>query len=83
MRIYRVDPTSGDKQAACRDKDGNFVLGSPLKGALKHHKENKVLTASEDEAVRLVLSGHSIRVETRSAPSLVNRNVFVDGKQIR
>ncbi len=83
MRIYRWDPKTGEKQQAQRNRDGFFVLGEPSKGPLKHHKINKILEASEEKAIALVLSGYSIRVKTASAPSLVNRRIFIDGKQIR
>ncbi len=83
MRIYRWDPKTGEKQPAQRDRNGFFVLGHPSKGNEKHHSANKILEVSEEKAIKLVLSGYSIRVKTPTAPSLVNRNLFIDGKQIR
>jgi len=80
MRIYRLTP-DGQKWPPAR-KDGLFVLGDPEARDIKHYKKNEVLARTEDEAIRLILKGFSIRVETNTQPSLVRRNIFVDGKRV-
>lgn len=80
MRIYRLTP-DGKKWAPVK-KGGLFVLGDPNAKNTKHHEKNEVLVRSEDEAIRLLKSGFSIRVETTTRPSLVRRNLFVDGVRL-
>jgi hypothetical protein len=82
MRIYRLEPKTNLKRPAVRNKDGLLVLGSPLFGNQKHKTENKIMTASEEEAITLIRKGYSIRVETKSAPSLVRKNLFIDGTKV-
>lgn len=49
-----------------------FVLGDPVHGSQRHHKENAVLASSYLEALELVRNGFAIRIsDGRSAPSLV------------
>jgi hypothetical protein len=60
-------------------KDGCFVLGDPDAKTEKHHQSNEVLVRSEEEAIRLIRKGFSIRVKTDTRPSLVRRNIYVDG----
>ncbi|WJI82111.1 MULTISPECIES: hypothetical protein [unclassified Mesorhizobium] len=79
-RIYRL--TSDGRQWPPAQKDGLFVLGDPTARDVKHHKKNEVLVRTEEEAIRLILKGFSIRVETNTRPSLVRRNIFVDGKPV-
>lgn len=81
MRVYRLDPKSGIKQYPAL-QDGCFVLGDPKHGRQKHHAKNKVLVRDEKEMIELIAQGYSIRVKTDAAPSLVNRNLFADGRQI-
>ncbi len=76
MRIYRL--FAGVKWSPAK-KDGLFVLGDPTARQEKHHHKNEVLVRSEDEAIRLIKSGFSIRIETRTRPSLVRKNLFIDG----
>ncbi len=79
VRIYRL--YNGKKWAPAK-KAGLYVLGDPRAGDEKHHEKNEVLVRTEDEAIRLLKEGFSIRIETASSPSLVRRNLFVDGVKI-
>lgn len=63
-------------------KNGMYVLGDPTAKDEKHHEKNEVLVKTEDEAIRLLKQGFSIRTESPTRPSLVRRNLFVDGKPI-
>lgn len=63
-------------------RDGCFVMGDPAAGAQKHHARNQILVRSEEEAVRLIRKGSSIRIETETSPSLVRRNLYHDGVPI-
>lgn len=80
MRIYRL--TSDGRKWPPAQKDGLFVLGDPEARNIKHLKKNEVLVRTEEEAIRLILKGFSIRIETRTRPSLVRRNIFIDGKRV-
>jgi len=79
MRVYRLDPKSGRKQYP-KQQDGCFVLGDPKHGNQKHHAKNQVLVRAE--MIDLILKGYSVRLGTDTAPSMVRRNPFVDGKQL-
>ncbi|WP_156937943.1 hypothetical protein [Mesorhizobium sp. LNHC221B00] len=79
-RIYRL--TSDGRQWPPAQKDGLFVLGDPSARNVKHQKKNEVLVPTEEEAIRLILKGFPIRIETKTRPSLVRRNLFVDGKRV-
>jgi len=79
MRIYRLH--DGKKWPPVK-KDGLFVLGDPRARDKKHHEKNEVLVRGEDEAIRLLREGFSIRIETTTRPSLVRKNLFVDGLPI-
>lgn len=79
MRIYRQHL---GKQWPPAKKDGLFVLGDPRAKSEKHHAKNEVLVRTEDEAIRLLRDGFSIRVETDTAPSLVRKNLYVDGVKL-
>jgi hypothetical protein len=57
-------------------------LGDPRARSEKHHEKNEVLVRTEDEAIRLLRDGFSIRVETATRPSLVRLNLFIDGVRI-
>lgn len=81
MRLYRLDPFTGSKQYPAL-QDDCFVLGDPKNGNKKHHAKNKVLVRDEQEMIDLILIGYSIRVKTDTAPALVCRNLYVDGKQV-
>lgn len=76
MRIFRLK--DGRKWPPAM-KDGCFVLGDPDARDKKHHERNEVLVRSEEEAIRLIKKGFSIRIETTTRPSLVRRNIYVDG----
>ena len=78
MRIYRLCK-SGEKQVPIQDKNGFFILGSPHAAGEKHHAKNKIYIRDEDEMIELLHLGYSVWVETRTSPSLVRRNLFVDG----
>ena len=75
MRIYRL--WKGVKWPPAL-KDGFFVLGDPSARTEKHLTKNEVLVRTEDEAIRLIKKGFSIRVESPTRPSLVRRNLFLD-----
>jgi hypothetical protein len=79
VRIYRQH--EGRKWPPAK-KDGLFVLGDPRAHAQKHHEKNEVLVRTEDEAIRLLREGFSIRVETSTRPSLVRLNLFVYGEPL-
>ena len=76
MRIYRLK--DGIKWPPAM-KSGLLVLGDPSASETKHHEKNEVLVRTEDEAIRLIRRGFSIRVETPTRPSLVRLNLFLDG----
>ena len=82
-RVIRICPKTGERQPAIRDKNGFFVLGAPELGNEKHKSATKILIRDEDEMMSRVVAGHSIRVRTKRVPSLVNRNLIVDGRAIR
>lgn len=79
MRVYRIDPRTGKKQFPKR-RDGFFVLGDPKHGNQKHHAVNQVVVRTEQEMIELILRGYSVRVATDSAPSMVRRNLYMDGR---
>ena len=79
MRIYRLH--LGKKWLPAK-KDGFFVLGDPRAKSEKHHEKNEVLVRTEDEAIRLLRDGFSIRIATDTSPSLVRRNLYVDGVRL-
>lgn len=81
MRVYRLDPKTGSKQYPII-QDGCFVLANPEHGGEKHHAKNKVLVRTEQEMIDLIRLGYLVRVGTDAAPSLVSRNIFIDGEQI-
>jgi hypothetical protein len=80
MRIYRLTP-DGKKWPPALE-NGFFILGDPAKSNRKHTAQNAVLVRSEEEAIDLLSKGYSIRIETATRPSLVRRNLFVDGLRI-
>ncbi len=62
--------------------DGKFAMGDPMKGKVKHHKENQVYVATESEAADLIKNhGYSIRVESLKGQGagLVRKGLFHDG----
>lgn len=81
MRVYRLDPKTGNKQYPVQ-QDGCFVLGDPKYGNEKHHGRNQVLVRTEQEMIDLLRLGYSVRVGTETAPSLVSRNLFVDDQPL-
>ncbi len=76
MRIYRLTP-DGTKWPPALQR-GEYVLGDPKWGKVKHLGRNQLRIRSEDEAIRLLLEGYSIRVQTASAPSMVRCNLYID-----
>ncbi len=84
--ITRKNPKSGKTERPYRDKQGNFVLGDPAFGNQLHHRENAVLTADHDEALRLVRNGYSIRMSAGDGtpPSLISaaKLTLIDVKEI-
>lgn len=82
VRVYRLEPKTGAKQYPVTDRQGRFILGDPAKGGEKHHAANAVHAASEQEMIDLIRCGFSVRVETATAPSLVRRNLYVDGVKV-
>ena len=72
--ITRKNPKTGKTERPYRDKQGNFILGDPTFGKILHRRENAVLTADYDEAVKLVRKGFSIRMSAgdRTPPSLIS-----------
>ena len=81
MRVYRLDPKTGQKQYP-KQQNGHYVLGDPKHGNQKHHAKNQVLVRTEQEMIDLIMKGYSVRVGTDAAPSMVRRNLFLDGKPI-
>jgi len=83
-RICWLDFRMNEVRYPIRDKNGYLVLGDPKCGNEKHHAKNKVKTKDEEEAIDLVKHhNHSIWVGTDSAPSLVNRNLYIDHQAVR
>ena len=80
-RVYRIEPKSGMKQYPVQER-GKYVLSDPKHGNRKHIAANKILVSTEQELIDLIMSGFSIRVQTDTRPSLVRKNLFVDGKQV-
>lgn len=72
--ITRKNPKTGKTERPYRDKQGNFILGDPTFAKNLHRRENAVLTADYDEAVKLVRKGFSIRMSAgdRTPPSLIS-----------
>lgn len=72
--ITRKNPKTGKTERPYRDKQGNFILGDPTFGKKLHRRDNAVLTADYDEAVKLVRKGFSIRMSAgdRTPPSLIS-----------
>jgi hypothetical protein len=81
MRVYRLNSKTGTKQFPAKE-GGRFVLGDPRHGSQKHIAANKVLVRTEQEMIDLIARGFSVRVETKTRPSLVRLNLFVDGKKV-
>lgn len=81
MRVYRLDPKTGNRQYPVR-QEGCFDLGDPVHGNQKHHAKNQVLVKTEQEMIDLVMQGYSVRVRTDTAPSMVCRNLYVDGYKV-
>lgn len=81
MRVHRLDPETGAKQYPTKEA-GCFVLGDPKHGKRKHIAANKVVVRTEQEMVDLIMRGFSVRVDTKTRPSLVRLNLFVDGKKV-
>ena len=80
MRIYRLTP-DGKKWAPARE--GVFLtLGAPHHGGSKHLAENAIPVRTEEEAIDLLRKGYSIRIETSTRPSLIRRNLFIDGVRL-
>ncbi|MGC5198541.1 hypothetical protein [Aphanothece microscopica] len=77
MRIYRI--TKDGKKWPISKENGWYVLGDPKHGSSKHKVENAVKVASEAEVIELLRKGYSVRVETPTRPSLVRRNLYIDG----
>lgn len=80
MRLYRLDPKTGKTIS----RASRCLLCSRRSKAAnqKHHAKNKVLVRIEQEMIDLIMLGYSVRMVTGAAPSLVRRNLFVDGKPI-
>ncbi len=81
MRIYRLDPKTGEKLEPTRYRDGCYRLADPNFGSDRHLDRNAVKVPDIDTVVDLVISrGHSVRVGPKA--SLVRRNLFVDGRKV-
>lgn len=78
MRIYRL--TADGKKWQPAMENGHFVLGDPKHGRRKHVSDNAVLVRAEQEAIDLLNRGFSIRIQTQTRPSLIRKNLYVDGK---
>lgn len=81
MRVYRLDPKNGAKQYPATEA-GCFTLGDPKHGSRKHIAANKVVVRTEQEMIDLIIRGFSVRIKTKTRPSLVRLNLFVDGERI-
>ncbi|MDW5315514.1 hypothetical protein [Rhizobium sp. PL01] len=82
MRVYRLEPKSGLKRYAVQE-NGFYVLGNYAKfGSEQHEVANRVLVRSEQEMIDLIMQGHYIRVEAEDRPTLVRKNLFIDGKKV-
>lgn len=76
MSIYRL---KDGKKWPLHMENGFYVLGDPKHGKDKHRAENAVKVASEAEVIALYRKGFSVRVETSTWPSLVRKNLYIDG----
>jgi len=63
---------------------GQFVLGNPALGRVRHLAENAVRVRTEAEAVALISRGYCLRVraEKGSRPSLVRLHLYQDGRRL-
>ena len=59
-----------------------YVLGDPSLGRRKHTTANQVYVWTEQEAIDPIFRGFSIRIETTTSPSLIRKNLFVDGARV-
>ena len=80
-RIYKMDAGAPSKRYAVSSA-GMWVLGDPALGKEKHTTQNQVYVGDEGEAIRLIRLGYSIRVESKTRPSLVRSNIYVDGIKV-
>ena len=80
MRIFRQ--TLDGKKWPPAVSNGHFVLGDPRHGNAKHTEPNAVRVRTEDEAIGLIRSGYSIRIMTPNRPSMIRKNLFIDGAPI-
>ena len=76
MSIYRL---KDGKKWPISKENGWYVLGDPRHGSSKHEVRNAVKVATEEEVVELLRKGFSVRVETTTRPSMIRKNLFIDG----
>jgi len=82
MRVYRVDPKTGMKRYAIKE-NGFYVLGNYKVFAKQQHTtDNQVLVETEQEMIDLVMKGHYVRVEDDKRPTLVRKNLYIDGIKV-
>lgn len=82
MRVYQLDPRTGAKRYAVQE-NGHYVLGDYKKfGSRQHTTANRIMVRTEQEMIDLILKGHYVRVEHDQRPSLVRKDLYVDGKQV-
>lgn len=82
MRVYRLEAKTGIKRNAVRE-NGYYVLGDyKTYGAQQHTVANRVLVRTEQEMIDLILRGYYVRVDNDRRPTLVRRNLHIDGVKI-
>lgn len=82
MRVYRLEPGTGIKRYAVQE-GGYYVLGDYKKHGRKQHTVgNRVLVRTEQEMIDLIMVGHYVRVDDDARPTLVRKNLYIDGKKV-
>lgn len=66
--ITRRNPRTGRLERPWRNRDGDFVLGDPARGALKHHERFATKVKTLQEVLDLVRQGFSLRMTDGDSP---------------
>jgi len=78
-RVYYLDPKTGEKYYAVRNRRGNWKGYFPL-SRQGNRKEDYVRAKIEDEMIELLYQDCSVRCE--GARSLLKKYLYVDGKLV-
>jgi hypothetical protein len=66
QRFHSEGPFAGQTEIyrPVRNRDGKYVLGDPMAGETKHHKDEQIYEANESKALSLIKNGGcSIRMK--------------------